>query len=101
MTGEELDRLLRPTPKGVTLSCRVQPRASRNALAGVMGDSLKVALTAPPVDGKANAALCRFLADKAGLPRSSVQILSGETSRTKVILFIGIEHGVLREHLCS
>jgi hypothetical protein len=66
-----------------------------------MGDSLKVALTAPPVDGKANAALCRFLAEKAGLSRSCVQILSGETSRTKVILFTGIECSVLREHLCS
>lgn len=101
MTGDELNRLLRQTSKGVTLSCRVQPRASRNALSGIMGDSLKVALTAPPVDGKANAELCRFLADKAGLSRSCVQILSGETSRTKVILFTGIELDVLRDRLCS
>ena len=100
MTGEELNRLLRQTSKGVTLSCRVQPRASRNAIAGIMGESLKVALTAPPVDGRANAELCRFLADKAGLSRSCVQILSGETSRTKVILFTGIELAVLRERLC-
>ena len=100
MTGEELDKLLRQTSRGITLSCRVQPRTSRNAIAGVMGDSLKIALTAPPVDGKANAELCRFLADKAGLPKSSVSILSGETSRTKVILFSGIELHALRERLC-
>jgi len=100
MTGGELDKLLRQTSRGITLSCRVQPRASRNAIAGVMGDSLKIALTAPPVDGKANAELCRFLADKAGLPKSSVSILSGETSRTKVILFSGIELHALRERLC-
>lgn len=101
MTGGELDKLLRQTARGITLSCRVQPRASRNAIAGVMGDSLKIALTAPPVDGKANAELCRFLADKAGLPKSSVCILSGETSRTKVILFSGIELHLLRERLCQ
>ena len=101
MTGDELNKLLRQTSKGITLSCRVQPRASRNAIAGILGESLKVALTAPPVDGKANAELCKFLADKAGLSRSCVQILSGETSRTKVILFTGIDLPVLREHLCS
>ena len=100
MTGDELNKLLRQTSKGITLSCRVQPRASRNAIAGILGESLKVALTAPPVDGKANAELCKFLADKAGLSRSCVQILSGETSRTKVILFTGIELAVLRERLC-
>ena len=70
-------------------------------MAGVMGECLKVALTAPPVDGKANAELCRFLADKAGVPKSSVRILSGETSRTKVVLFTGIELRVLRERLCA
>ena len=101
MTGDELNKLLRQTSKGVTLSCRVQPRASRNAIAGVLGESLKVALTAPPVDGKANAELCKFLADKAGLSKSCVQILSGETSRTKVILFTGIDLPVLKERLCS
>lgn len=101
MTGDELNKLLRQTSKGVTLSCRVQPRASRNALSGILGESLKVALTAPPVDGKANAELCRFLADKAGLSRSCVQILSGETSRTKVILFTGIGLSLLKERLCS
>jgi len=100
MTGEELDKLLRQTSKGITLSCRVQPRASRNAFAGILGESLKVALTAPPVDGKANAELCRFLADKAGLSKSCIQILSGETSRTKVILFTGIDLPVLKERLC-
>ena len=100
MTGEELDKLLKQTSKGVSLSCRVQPRASRNSLAGILGESLKVALTAPPVDGKANAELCRFLADKAGLSRSSVRILAGETSRTKVILFTGIDLPALKERLC-
>ena len=51
---------------GTRIACRVQPRASRTAVAGILGGALKVALTAPPVDGKANAALCEFSALGSG-----------------------------------
>lgn len=65
------------------LQIRVQPRASKDEIVGPMGDSLKVRITAPPVDGKANAHLIKYLAKAFGVPRSQVQLLSGETGRDK------------------
>lgn len=62
---------------------RVQPRASRTEFAGLFGDRLKVRLQAPPVDGRANAALIEFLAEACGLPRSRVTLDAGQTSRDK------------------
>ena len=66
------------------LRLRIQPKASRNAFISPYGeDSYKVAITSPPLDGKANAALIRFLAKEFGLPRAQVQLESGFKSRTK------------------
>lgn len=66
------------------LSVRVQPRASRDEIVGPHGDeALKVRITAPPVDGKANAHLIRFLAKAFGVPRSRVTLLGGDSSRSK------------------
>jgi len=67
----------------VVLRVLVQPRASREAFAGVVGDRLKVSLTAPPVEGAANAALCTFLAKQFGVPKRRVQLESGDTGRRK------------------
>jgi hypothetical protein len=67
----------------LVLSLHVQPGASRTEVAGVHGDALKIRLAAPPVDGKANAALLRFLADAFGVPLRSVTLERGETSRDK------------------
>jgi hypothetical protein len=67
----------------LVLHIQVQPRASRNELAGIHGDRLKVRLTAPPVDGRANAALIAFLAELFGVSRSCVTLLAGETGRAK------------------
>ena len=74
----------------VRFSVRVQPRASRSEVAGVHGDALKVRLQAPPVDGAANAALVLLLADIFAVGRASVRILSGESSRSKVVEVEGI-----------
>ncbi len=63
----------------------MQPRASRTELAGEQGDLLRVRLTAPPVDGAANAALVRFLAERLGVPRSAVRVVAGQRGRTKVV----------------
>lgn len=79
-----------PSKDGLLISCWIQPRASRNALAGLHGDALKVALTAPPVDGKANEALREFLADEFGLPKSAVEIVSGQTGRSKRVSVKGL-----------
>lgn len=62
---------------------RVQPRASRDELAGVQGDSLRVRLSAPPVDGAANRQLCAFLAGLCGVPPSAVSLLAGARGRDK------------------
>ena len=77
---------LRKTDAGVEVFLYVQPRASRNRVVGLQGAELKVALTAPPVDGAANKVCCLFIAKLCSLPRSCVRIISGETSRHKRLL---------------
>jgi uncharacterized protein len=80
-------RVVRPH---VTLSLRVQPRASRNAVVGWTGDTLNIRLTAPPVEGAANAACLTFLADLLDLPQSHIEILKGARSRDKVVQIAGL-----------
>jgi uncharacterized protein (TIGR00251 family) len=78
------------TGDGTRLALRVQPRASRNEVAGPHGDALKVRLAAPPVDGAANEALVRFLAEALELPRASVTLVGGLSSRSKAVLVAGL-----------
>ena len=78
------------TPTGTTFAVKIHPRAKKNGLTGEFGDALKLALTAPPVDGRANEACIEFFANLLKLPRSSVTIASGETSRNKVIRVAGM-----------
>ena len=87
--------------KGVSFAVKVQPRARKNAITGVVGDALKLALTAPPVDGRANQAAVEFLADFFEITRSSVTIASGETSRNKVVRIIGVNKRVVEEKLAK
>ena|ERR1017187_6218870 len=75
---------------GVTFAVKVHPRAKKNAITGEVGDALKVALTAPPADGKANEACIEFFAKLLKVSRSSVTITSGQTSRNKVIRVAGL-----------
>ncbi len=72
---------------------RVQPRASRDGIAGEVEGALKIRLTAPPVDDRANEALRRFLATELNIPISAVRIAGGERSRTKRIEVQGVERG--------
>jgi uncharacterized protein (TIGR00251 family) len=69
----------------LVLALHVQPGAKRTGVAGVHGDAIKLRLAAPPVDGKANDELVRFLADAFGVPRRQVAIVRGETSRDKLV----------------
>jgi len=87
------------TPGGVTFAVKVHPRARKNAITGEVGDALKVALTAPPVDGKANAACIEFFAKLLNVPRSSVTIASGQSSRNKVIRVAGVTGQYVRDRL--
>lgn len=74
---------------GIVLSLHIQPRAARNEVCGVQDNSLKVRLTSPPVDGAANK-LCReYLADLFSVPKSAVEIVSGETARHKRVRVSG------------
>ena len=81
---------VRDTASGATFSVRVQPRAKKNAITGVMGDALKLSLTAPPVEGRANEAVIDFFAKLLNVSRSSVTIAAGESSRNKVIRVAGM-----------
>lgn len=69
----------------ITLTLHIQPGAKKTEFAGLHGDALKIRLAAPPVDGKANEALVKFLAEVLHLPKSAVTLKSGQTSRRKVL----------------
>jgi uncharacterized protein (TIGR00251 family) len=83
----------------VTLSIRIQPRASKNEIITTAGGRLKIRLTAPPVDGAANEALVKFLADTLSIPKSHVEIVSGHTSREKIVRITGINGAEARRLL--
>jgi len=84
---------------GASFAVKVHPRAKANAIAGEVGDALKLAITAPPVDGKANAACIEFFADLLRVPRSSVTIASGQSGRRKVVRVAGLSAEDLRQRL--
>jgi uncharacterized protein (TIGR00251 family) len=75
---------------GVSFAVKVHPRARKNAITGEFGDALKLSLTSPPVDGWANQACIEFFAKLLMVPRSSVTIASGQTSRQKVVRVAGL-----------
>ena len=86
---------------GVTFAVKVHPRARKNAITDTVGDALKLALTAPPVDGKANQSVIEFFADLFAIPRSSVTIASGETSRNKIVRIAGVSKPVAEQELAK
>jgi uncharacterized protein len=86
--------MLREVASGVTLAVRAQPGAKKSAIVGVYGEGdaaqLKVAVQAPPVEGRANEALIVFLAETLAMSKKSVELMSGELSRSKVFLLRGV-----------
>ena len=85
----ETDEFVRDVADGCTVSVRVQPGAKRDAVLGLHGDAVKIALSAPPVDGRANEALIAFVAERVGLPRARVSLVAGAASRSKVLRITG------------
>lgn len=81
---------IQPHTDGATLAVRAQPGAKKNAVLGEHAGALKVAVTAPPEDGRANDALVEVLKDWLGVKRSQVELLSGKSNRNKVFLIRGI-----------
>jgi uncharacterized protein (TIGR00251 family) len=80
-----LDLILRDTPDGCILPVRVHPGARTNAITGVHDGALKISLTTPPTDGRANDALIAFVAERLHVPRSRVTLVTGATSRSKTL----------------
>jgi uncharacterized protein (TIGR00251 family) len=87
------------TPPAQSLSPSKSIPAPKNAVTGELGDALKVSLSAPPVEGSANQACIDFFAKLLKVPRSSVTIASGQTSRNKVIRVAGLTARQVRDHL--
>ena len=87
------------TPAGATFAVKIRPRAKQNAITGELGGALKLSLTAPPVEGRANDACIEFLANLLKVPRSSVTIASGQSGRRKVTRVSGISVGEVQKRL--
>jgi len=92
---------LRATAEGVTLALSVQPRASRTGFGDLLDERRKLAVSAPPVDGKANAAVIKFLAKFFGVAKSAVHILHGETGKLKTVAIRGIGLAAAKERLAD
>lgn len=90
---------LREGADGVGLTLHVQPGAARTAVAGEHGDALKIRLAAPPIDGRANDCLLAFLADRLHVPRSAIELRSGQTSRRKVVVVAGVDAATVLSRL--
>jgi len=86
-------------PAGVRIKVRVTPNARRNEVVGWRDDCLAIKLTAPPVEGKANSELVRFLAEVLEVPARAIEIVSGETSRSKSLSVVGITPQQARERI--
>lgn len=85
--------------KGSAFSVHVVPRARKNEIVGRLGDAIKVRLTAPPVEGKANEALVAFLAEQLDVQESQVEIVAGKTSRNKMVSVIGLSPAEVEKRL--
>lgn len=84
---------------GATFAVKVHPRARKTAITGEVGDALKLDLTAPPVEGRANEACIRFFAEVLEVPRSSVTIAAGQNSRNKIVRVDGLTAEQVRQRL--
>jgi len=90
---------IQESASGVTFAIKIHPRAKKNAITGELGDALKLSLTSPPVDGRANEACIDFFAKLLKVPRSSVTIASGQSSRQKVIRVSGLSAEEIRRRI--
>ena len=86
-------------PPSCLLPVKVVPNAPRTAVAGWLGDALKVRVQAPPVEGRANAALCAGLAERLGLPGSAVSVARGTTASRKLVRIEGLDLSAVRQRL--
>ncbi|HEU5124003.1 MAG TPA: DUF167 domain-containing protein [Verrucomicrobiae bacterium] len=97
--NESLPTFLRVQNDGILLAVKLQPRASRNEIGEPLGDELRIAVTAPPVDAAANQALIELLADVLDCPRRQVELIRGQTSRHKTVKIYGFSAAQVLEKL--
>jgi len=94
-----VNSFLQPLADGVYLAVKLQPRASKNEIAGPLGNELKIQVTAPPVDAAANQALVDLLAEKLDCSRGAVRIMRGQASRHKTVRITGMDAGTILRRL--
>ena len=99
MKAKVKSRPSKQTFGSVTIAVRIQPRASKNGIMRMEDGSLKIRLTAPPVDGAANEALIAYLSEALAISKSSIEIVSGHTGRQKIIRVIGINEADITQLL--
>ncbi len=99
MTPRTSPQRSKPAAAAATLSIRIQPRASKNEVVRMEDGGIKIRLSAPPVDGAANEALVKFLAGEFGVPKSQVGIISGHTSKNKIVRIEGVSQDAAEEML--
>jgi len=95
------EAIFRTTDRGVELTISVVPRSSRCEIAGIHNNALRIKLTSPPVDNKANIQCCEFIAKQLGIARQQVAIIRGQSSRHKVLRIEGVQEDVVRDQLLS
>ena len=98
-SSPDLALAVRVKGEEVQFAVRLQPRAKADAIDGLLGDALKVRVSAPPVDGAANAALIALIAEKLGVARSAVRIAAGDRARHKVVAIRGASPDAIRRAL--
>lgn len=86
-------------PLGATFAVRIHPRAGRTAITGTVGEALKLSLSAPPLEGRANVALAEFFSEVFAVPRGAVQVVIGERSRNKVVRIVGRSAAELQQRM--
>ena len=96
-----MEQIVRESKRGAILTIHVVPRSARNEIAGIHGDALKVRLKAPPVEGAANAALIAFIAETLDVLPRQVKIISGHSSRHKVLSVSGLSREVVEAKLAK
>lgn len=97
----DIPGFLKTVPGGVSISVKVQPRASKNEIGDLAGEELKIKVTAPPVDSAANEAVLRLLAEALDCPRGAVQLMRGKTSRHKQLFVQALNIETVLERLAE
>ena len=92
-----MNQIIREKDGNCIIRCRIQPSASKTKIVGIYDNALKITLTAPPVDGKANKMLTQFMAKQLKLPKSKVSVIKGESSRSKTLLCKDITEKMVRD----